>query len=944
MAVRRILEGTRYDEQASKILADSGLFDLETSKAIIDGLFRTDIPAFHGSGHNWLEKYLKGIARMIVEESNGDPRKAQTFLEDCPAVFNDYLTWIKTERPKVGNSLDTEFNDKLHYSDIVKKVEEIQDELDKQSKEELSKMDFSSSNYTLVPIDSYEQMHKLYGGRKTGDGSSDAYAGGGGTAWCHTNDLATYERWTKGGNKFFVLQNNDWEEIPFDEKTNKETQGKDAYGNSLIAILVSKYGMLKNATTRSNHVGDPADADHQYRTYSDLSKIAGFNVENEVQKYVEENPYKDTPFEVEDDFLKGFRDDVNASEITSITIPKGIAKIDSMAFENCTNLKEVIIPEGVWSIGSNAFAGCQSLEKVVLPESITYINTGAFKGCESLKSIKIPSLVSELKSYAFANCFNLEEISLSDNLFSVNAYVFYNCTSLKRFKAPSALAYIEEYAFNGCVNLKDIELNPRLEEIGYKAFCECSYLEKIDIPNNVTFIGAEAFSLNPYLKDVTLPNKLDIIREKTFFGCKKLGDLYIPDSVKEIESLAFRYCEKLNITHMPENVNVLDKNTFLNSSYVKEGEDFIIVGNQVVGINKASFDGKKKAVIPEGVTVLCDRLFFDDDYLSSVVLPDSLKIIGRGCFTNTFIEEINLPEGLEHIRESAFYGTSLKSVRIPPNIKHLLQGTFSNCTNLSNVELNEGLASIGQDCFRNTYELKHINIPNTVTEIGTYAFKGSGLEELTIPEGGVLAIKENAFEDCPNLKKVTLSDSVYVWDEAFTKCRNLKDVYMYQDTRYQIGAFDSWIDGFQVHWLDNKTESYNRPDKLSLYEGDDKEEIYKLDIQVEYSIVDKDADYVVDEGTVLDALGQLIEEKISDNKEYICRGNKFSDFDIQYTNCNDKAGVLTFEVVFDFMIIGKYFIDKVEYLLRNYSANIEYKGTTIEVQVDSVFPMLRHIN
>lgn len=943
MAVRRILEGTKYDKQASEMLAKSGLFDAETSDKIIEGLFRTDIPAFHGSGHNWLEKYLKGIVRMIIEEADGDPRKAQSFLEECPAVFNDYLTWVKAERPKIGNSLDTEFNEKMHYQDVVQKVEEIQEELHKKSQEELANMEFSNSNYTLVPIDSYEQMHKLYGGRKTGDGSSDAYAGGGGTAWCHTNDIETYERWTKGGNKFFVLQSNNWEDIPFNAETNRETEGKDAYGNSLIAILVSKYGMLKNATTRSNHVGDPADADHQYKTYAELSKIAGFNVQNEVEKYVEENPYKDTPFEVEDDFLKGFRDDINVSEITSISIPKGIAKIDSMAFENCTNLKEVIIPEGVWSIGSGAFAGCQSLEKVVLPESITYINTGAFKKCESLKSIKIPSLVSELKSYAFANCFNLEEISLPDNLISVNANTFYGCASLKSFEAPSALTYIEEYAFSKCDSLKDVKLNPKLDEIGYRAFSECSNLETIDIPDNVTFIGAEAFSLNPHLKAVKLPNKLDIIREKTFFGCKELGDLYIPDSVKEIEDLAFRYCEKLNITHMPEDVKVLDSKAFLNTSYVKEGEDLIIIENQVVGVNKASFSGKKKVVIPEGITALCDRLFFDDDYLSSVVLPDSLKRIGRGCFTNTFIEEINLPEGLEHIGESAFYGTSLKTVKIPHSIKHLIQGTFSNCSNLSNVELNEGLASIGQDCFRNTYELKHINIPNTVTEIGTYAFKGSGLEELTIPEG-VLAIKENAFEDCPNLKKVTLSNSVFVWGEAFTKCRNLKDVYMYKDTRYQLGAFDSWIDGFTVHWLDGTNESYNRNNKLSLYEGDEDEEIYKLDIQVEYSIVDKDADYVVDEGTVLDALGQIIEEKIADNKEYICRGNKFSNFDIEYTNCNEKSGILTFEIVFDFMIIGKYFIDKVEYLLRNYSANIEYKGTTIEVQVDSVFPMLRHIN
>ena len=105
-------------------------------------------------------------------------------------------------------------------------------------------MKFSnSSNYTLVPIDSYEQMHKLYGGHWTGDGTDEEgeYAGNGGTSWCHTNSKNTYANWTKGGHRFFVLQHNNWKDIPFNEKTNKEMSGKDDYGNSLIAILVNKY-------------------------------------------------------------------------------------------------------------------------------------------------------------------------------------------------------------------------------------------------------------------------------------------------------------------------------------------------------------------------------------------------------------------------------------------------------------------------------------------------------------------------------------------------------------------------------------------------------------------------------------------------------------------------------------------------------------------------------
>ena len=281
-------KGTDYKKQAVKIISNSGLFDEETSTKIIEGLFRQDIHAFNHAPA-WLEKYLKGIARMMVEYCGGDSGKAQQFLLDNVSVFEYYLNWVKANREKVGNQLDDEFINKLSIEELNDKVNKMQEEQDKKSQDELSQMEFGDSNYTLVPIDSYEQMHKLYGGHWTGDGTDEEgeYAGHGGTSWCHTNSEGTYKQWVNSGNyKFFVLQRNDWKSIPFDEYSNDEKDGKDDYGNSLIALLISNTGKLKNATLRCNHVGVSGSADNQYETYAELSKLAGFNVQEEIAKNV----------------------------------------------------------------------------------------------------------------------------------------------------------------------------------------------------------------------------------------------------------------------------------------------------------------------------------------------------------------------------------------------------------------------------------------------------------------------------------------------------------------------------------------------------------------------------------------------------------------------------------------------------------------------------------
>ena len=199
---------------------------------------------------------------MLVKEANGNRNRATDFLRECPAVFDEYLTWIKDNREKVGpEKIDNEFLNQMSYADVKNKLQELQDERDKASEDKLSKMKFGISNYSIVPINSYEEFHSKYGGRATGNGSSDKYAGGGGTAWCHANAQPVYDSWTRGGNRFFVLQDNNWKNIKFDEKSNRDNP-KDAYGNSLIALLVDRRGKLKRATLRCNHVGVTRNADN----------------------------------------------------------------------------------------------------------------------------------------------------------------------------------------------------------------------------------------------------------------------------------------------------------------------------------------------------------------------------------------------------------------------------------------------------------------------------------------------------------------------------------------------------------------------------------------------------------------------------------------------------------------------------------------------------------
>ena len=286
-SMQSIFAGTHYDKNAAKKLVESTLYTEEEAEELVNNLFKRDIHAFVHAP-NWVEKYIVGIIRMGLEEGAGNKQATTNFLTSKVEFFDKFLSYVKENREALGGSaFDTQFKDVLHYQDIKNMLKKVQEELDRKSEEELAKMrenEMAASKYELVPITSYDQLHNMFGGHWTGDGSSDAYAGGGGTAWCHTNSRSVYDSWTKRGSgcKFYILARKDFKDIPFNRETNSKDP-KDEYGNSLIALLVDKKtGNLVYATLRCNHVGVSMNADNQYKTYSELSQLAGFNVKDVI--------------------------------------------------------------------------------------------------------------------------------------------------------------------------------------------------------------------------------------------------------------------------------------------------------------------------------------------------------------------------------------------------------------------------------------------------------------------------------------------------------------------------------------------------------------------------------------------------------------------------------------------------------------------------------------
>ena len=470
----------------------------------------------------------------------------------------------------------------------------------------------------------------------------------------------------------------------------------------------------------------------------------------------------------------------NCTALTAVTLPSELKVLPDRLFEG-SGIASIKIPDSITSIPDSTststssaiwgmFAGCVNLETVNL-NNVEKIGKYAFYNCVSLKSIDL-SKVNSIVSYAFSNS-GLESVDLV-NVGAVGDYAFEKCLALT---SVNNLKTSAPYMFSGCASLSSIDLSGAAD-VMKNEFQNCTALTEITFGRSVSTISSYAFAGCSALVSVTIPENVTTIENYAFSKCQNLADITLSEGVKVIGEGAFSGCYT-TIT-IPKSVDSIGQNAFNSpvlASYNVNSENKTYKSvNGILYSAGAIVAYPINGAVSEGGTVV----------LSS---PN----VGYSFSGNKTVKKVVITGSYTEIPDYAFYNSSIEEVEISGSVISIGSYAFAN-SNISKFTINLGdgegakssLATIGDRAFLACTQLTSFEIPTSVESVGLYAFSGSGLTSIVIPENEVTNTapvlstsygSSCVFKNCENLASVTLPDSLTtIGSEMFMGCKSLKTI------------------------------------------------------------------------------------------------------------------------------------------------------------------------
>lgn len=300
--------------------------------------------------------------------------------------------------------------------------------------------------------------------------------------------------------------------------------------------------------------------------------------------------------------ITGFEDgeEVDAEEVTSVTISKYVLKVEITAFDACEKLTDFIVhtdntkyqaidgnlykkkemellvypngktessfvvPDGVEKIGDSVFANREELTSITLPQTLDKIGNKTFEGCKNLKGMQLPEGLSAIGAWAFSGCELFKELKLPDSLIAIEEGAFKDCRRFIRVVLPINLETLEKNVFQGCDKLMEIYNKSKVEISAQGVTDKGDYIGRV-VPNiytptngigklitdqsGYTFYTSGSLKLLIHYEgtatELQVPNWVNIITEFAFCDNEQLTSVVIPTSVIQIRSCAFQNCKNL---------------------------------------------------------------------------------------------------------------------------------------------------------------------------------------------------------------------------------------------------------------------------------------------------------------------------------------------------------------------------------------------------------------
>ena len=294
----------------------------------------------------------------------------------------------------------------------------------------------------------------------------------------------------------------------------------------------------------------------------------------------------------------------------------------------------------------------------------------------------------------------------------VISHAFDGLGGVTRINVPEQLL-LRYYALANMPDLRQILLAPRHASSNVSVFSGCPKLEMIYFQGHINVIGFAS----------------DII---------KLGVRIYADVDK---AWATDYCYKgfylLSQTHYnPFTAQVQTEGDF---SYVVYGGKATVMGAPQSG----------SVIIPDtlGGAPVCylDPSLFYASEVTSITLPDTVEEIPNTfCSDCASLKQIDL----SHIRTVgayAFSNTGLTQLTLTEDCTSIGAYAFF-CSALTNYSLPDSITEIGDSAFEGLIKARLHHLPTSLVSLGRYGFKGTKIEDTTIP-AGLKIIPEYAFFD-----------------------------------------------------------------------------------------------------------------------------------------------------------------------------------------------------
>lgn len=311
---------------------------------------------------------------------------------------------------------------------------------------------------------------------------------------------------------------------------------------------------------------------------------------------------------------------------------------------------------------------------------------------------------------------------------------------------------------------KEMEIATLMEAIRFKA----SQKDFIDEYDNISY--------EAYLEEINVIdsskklNKEELnIKISTGNGSWSKGDIY------QVVGSSLYYFDK---TLQQEYIGELwERCDYLEFNF----ETRTITG--VVKEEEGNYKGPSNVIIPkrfEGVSVnfIGKGAFSNLEGITSIEIRADIEEIPDFCFTDcSDLTEINLSQNVIKIGKDAFMGTKLKEFTIPNSVNQIERGLFNNCKELEKVRIEANVDIIKMNMFYACDNLKSIVYTMPIKQIEENAFyKCKKLETIELKEG-LETIGNKAFYTCELLNHIILPKSISsIGDMAFYNCTSLEDV------------------------------------------------------------------------------------------------------------------------------------------------------------------------